>query len=71
MSKPPFTMSMYVTELDLQRDARKYYQERSERLEMALQDMLSGWKYIRETHGDLYGVGWNRAQANAETALDE
>lgn len=35
----------------------------------ALQDMLSGWKYIRESHGDLYGVGWDRAQDNAEDAI--
>lgn len=35
----------------------------------ALKDMLSGWKYIRESHGDLYGVGWDRAQDNAEDAI--
>jgi hypothetical protein len=35
----------------------------------ALADMLSGWKYIRKHHGDLYGVGWDRAQAAAEAAL--
>lgn len=35
----------------------------------ALQDMLAGWKYIRESHGDLYGVGWDRAQDNAEAAI--
>lgn len=38
-------------------------------LEDALQDMLSGWRYIRETYGDLYGVGWDRAQSKAEAAL--
>ena len=38
-------------------------------LREALIDMLSGWKYIRETHGDLYGVGWGRAQKKAEAAL--
>jgi len=38
-------------------------------LRAALRDMLSGWKYIRETHGDLYGVGWDRAQQKAEQAL--
>lgn len=37
----------------------------------ALADMLSGWKYIRETHGDLYGVGWDRAQQKAETAISK
>lgn len=37
----------------------------------ALQDMLSGWKYIRERHGDLYGVGWDRAQNKAMTAISK
>lgn len=36
----------------------------------ALRDILSGWRYIRESHGDLYGVGWDRAQSKAEAALD-
>jgi hypothetical protein len=35
----------------------------------ALRDMLAGWKYIRSFHGDLYGVGWDRAQGKAEAAL--
>jgi hypothetical protein len=35
----------------------------------ALRDMYEGWKYIRRTHGDLYGVGWDRAQEKAEAAL--
>lgn len=35
----------------------------------ALDDMLSGWKYIRESHGDLYGVGWYRAESKAVEAL--
>jgi hypothetical protein len=35
----------------------------------ALKDMHSGWKYIRETHGDLYGVGWDRSQGKAEAAI--
>lgn len=37
----------------------------------ALQDMLSGWKYIREQHGDLYGVGWDRAQDKAQEAISK
>lgn len=40
-------------------------------LEKALRDMLSGWRYIRETHGDLYGVGWDRAEGKARAALEE
>jgi hypothetical protein len=39
------------------------------RLRVALADLLSGWRYIRQTHGDLYGVGWDRAQTKAEEAL--
>lgn len=35
----------------------------------ALKDILSGWKYIRQVHGDLYGVGWDRAQEKAESAI--
>src|SRR5690554_6545988 len=38
-------------------------------LREALEDMLSGWKYIRESHGDLYGVGWDRAQNKARAAI--
>lgn len=38
-------------------------------LREALADMLSGWHYIRQVHGDLYGVGWDRAQQKAEKAL--
>jgi hypothetical protein len=37
----------------------------------ALTDMLSGWKYLRETHGDLYGVGWDRAQQKTVIALSK
>jgi hypothetical protein len=43
---------------------------RVEMLEAALRDMLSGWRYIRETHGDLYGVGWDRAEGKASAALE-
>jgi hypothetical protein len=35
----------------------------------ALTDMLSGWRYIRATHGDLYGVGWDRAEEKANAAI--
>ena len=35
----------------------------------ALKDMLSGWEYIRANHGDLYGVGWDRAQIKALAAI--
>ena len=36
---------------------------------VALKDMLSGWKYIRTQYGDLYGVGWDRAEEKATAAL--
>jgi hypothetical protein len=40
-----------------------------ERLRWALSDMLSGWRYIRETYGDLTGIGWDRAEQKARNAL--
>lgn len=48
--------------------ARTLERSNAELLE-ALEDMLSGWKYIRDNHGDLYGVGWERAQGKAESAI--
>jgi hypothetical protein len=48
---------------------RQLEQERDEARE-ALRDMLSGWRYIRQVHGDLYGVGWDRSQTKAEKALE-
>lgn len=44
-------------------------EDSNKKLRGALEDMLSGWRYIRSTHGDLYGVGWDRAQKKAEEAL--
>lgn len=38
-------------------------------LKAALQDMLNGWRYIRGSHGDLYGVGWERCEQSAEAAI--
>lgn len=35
----------------------------------ALKDMASGWRYIRRVHGNLSGVGWDRAQSAAEAAI--
>lgn len=35
----------------------------------ALEDILSGWLYIRQVHGDLSEVGWDRAQEKAESAI--
>ena len=35
----------------------------------ALLDMAAGWEYIRSTHGDLYGVGWDRAENKARAAI--
>lgn len=43
--------------------------EGRKKLVEALEDILSGWKYIRRMHGDLGGVGWDRAQTLAEQAL--
>lgn len=35
----------------------------------ALEDLVNGWKYIRSSHGDLYGVGWDRAEGKGDTAI--
>ncbi len=35
----------------------------------AAEDALSGWRYIREHHGDLYGVGWDRVEKGLSEAL--
>jgi hypothetical protein len=49
--------------------AHKRLRDAAPDLLAALEDMLAGWKYIRSFHGDLYGVGWDRAQTNAEAAI--
>jgi len=35
----------------------------------ALTDMRAGWRYIRDVHGDLPGVGWDRCEQSATAAL--
>lgn len=35
----------------------------------ALNDLLAGWGYIRETYGDLYGVGWDRTKTKGIAAV--
>ena len=37
----------------------------------ALEDILCGWRYIRQNplHKTIYGVGWDRAQEKAEAAI--
>jgi hypothetical protein len=63
----------YITKLE--RDLAAAV-ERAERAEAALitarnamGDALSGWRYIRGTHGDLYGVGWDRVEQKLDAAL--
>ena len=38
-------------------------------LHLTLCDALSGWQYIRETYGDLYGVGWDRVEHRLEEQI--
>ena len=60
-------LSLNVTKrIQDERDALKAL---NAELVRALEDMLGGWKYIRSAHGDLYGVGWDRAQEKAVAAL--
>tara|TARA_R110000868_G_scaffold52833_2_gene166405 strand:- start:1720 stop:1980 length:261 start_codon:yes stop_codon:yes gene_type:complete len=49
-------------------ELRRLHEVNQELLE-ALKDMNSGWKYIRHSYGDLYGVGWDRAQGKADAAI--
>lgn len=64
-----YEFSRVLTLADEQRaTCLKYEQQRDELLE-ALKDMNAGWKYIRQMHGDLYGVGWDRAQDKADAAI--
>jgi hypothetical protein len=35
----------------------------------ALEDMLSGWRYLRARYGDLDGVAWDRCESAAAAAL--
>jgi len=44
--------------------------ERERVLRAALTDMMSGWRYIRDTYGDLAGVGWDRVEQKAREALE-
>ena len=46
-----------------------YKPELTDEVKDALMDALLGWKYIRECHGDLYGVGWDRVQDKLEAIL--
>jgi hypothetical protein len=43
--------------------------ELTDEVKDVLMDALSGWKYIRQCHGDLYGVGWDRVQEKIEAIL--
>jgi hypothetical protein len=44
--------------------------ERAAQLEDALNDARNGLLYVREVHGDLYGVGFDRVEKKASAALD-
>lgn len=44
--------------------------ELAEALE-AVRDCASALRYIAETYGKLYGVGWDRALAKADAAMAE
>jgi len=41
----------------------------SEPISDALNDALSGWRYIRKHHGDLSGVAWDRVEEKLKAAL--
>jgi len=60
-------IAMRVRQLEHALDAER---QTVRQLREALTDMLNGWRYIRETHGDLAGVGWDRAEQKAFSALE-
>tara|TARA_R110001606_G_scaffold263101_2_gene411743 strand:- start:4685 stop:4894 length:210 start_codon:yes stop_codon:yes gene_type:complete len=45
------------------------FARQARQLEDALLDARSGLRYIREAHGDLYGVGFDRVEDKATAAL--
>ena len=51
-------------------NALERYAERAKQLEDALNDARNGLLYVREVHGELYGVGFDRVEAKAKAALD-
>ena len=57
------------SELEEQCDAVRQLESNNAELLEALEDILSGWRYIREVHGDLYGVGFDRAEFNASAVI--
>lgn len=46
------------------------FARQARQLEDALLDARSGMLYIRSTHGNLYGVGFDRVEEKAAKALD-
>lgn len=46
------------------------FARKAQQLEDALSDARSGMRYIREVHGNLYGVGFDRVEEKAAKALD-
>lgn len=61
---PKTALSHFADEVEASGEAEK------QTLIDAMSDMLSGWRYIRASYGDLYGVGWERAQEKVERALE-
>ncbi len=46
------------------------FARQARQLEDALLDARSGFLYIRNSHGNLYGVGFDRVEEKAKEALD-
>ena len=66
------TETSYETVFDGEKYTTKLVEpakELTDEVKDALMDALSGWRYIRECHGDLYGVGWDRVQEKLEAIL--
>ena len=50
--------------------AMEEFARHARRLEDALLDARSGMRYIKKTHGDLYGVAFDRVEEKANQALE-
>ena len=53
------------------RESIDMHKERIQQLTDALADARSGLNYIRETHGELYGVGFDRVEQACAALLKE
>lgn len=64
------TTRLSQVEADSKKNAESHAQYRRE-AESAMRDALSGYQYIREVHGKLYGVAFERVEGSINALLSE